>query len=80
MKPIDGHAMIKRVEELYRKGAVDLSYFNIVREAVQMEPTLHIEGVAEKEVMMDDIRLCPCQQPRPERGASDDRHAGVWRG
>lgn len=40
MKPIDGHAMIKRIEELYRKGAVDLSYFDIVREAVQMEPAI----------------------------------------
>lgn len=38
MKRIDGHAMIERVEELYREGKVDMNYFHIVREAVQMEP------------------------------------------
>lgn len=38
MKIIDGHALIARVEELYKRGSVDLSYFNIVREAVQMQP------------------------------------------
>lgn len=48
MKIIDGHAMIKRVEELYRKGAVDLSYFNIVREAVQMEPALHLDEMTKE--------------------------------
>lgn len=37
MKLIDGHAMIRRVEALYKRGAVDLSYYNIVKEAVQME-------------------------------------------
>lgn len=40
MKIIDGHAMIERVEALQRKGAVDLSYFHIVREAVQMQPAV----------------------------------------
>ena len=48
MKIIDGHAMIKRVEELYRKGAVDLSYFIIVREAVQMEPALHLDEMTKE--------------------------------
>lgn len=47
MKIIDGHAMIKRVEELYHKGAVDLPYLLIVREAVQMEPA--IDGVLTKQ-------------------------------
>lgn len=40
MKLIDGHAMIQRVEALHKRGAVDLSYFNIVKEAVQMEPAV----------------------------------------
>ena len=40
MKIIDGHSMIARVEALYERGAVDLSYLLIVREAVQMEPAL----------------------------------------
>lgn len=43
MKIIDGHAMIARVEALYKKGAVDLAYFLIVREAVQMEPEIRPE-------------------------------------
>lgn len=38
MKQIDGHAMIQRVEALLKAGRVDLNYYNIVREAVQMEP------------------------------------------
>lgn len=37
MKQIDGNAMIRRVEALYKRDAVDLSYYNIVKEAVQME-------------------------------------------
>jgi hypothetical protein len=55
MKLIDGHAMIKRVEELYRKGAVDISYFNIVREAVQMEPA--IDGELTKQERMSNEQL-----------------------
>ena len=47
MKIIDGHAMIARVEALYNKGAVDLSYVLIIREAVQMEPALHLETLNE---------------------------------
>jgi hypothetical protein len=39
-KIIDGSAMIQRVRELYEKGKVDLSYYNIVKEAVQMEPSV----------------------------------------
>ena len=45
MKQIDGHAMIQRVEGLYKMGAVDLSYYNIVKEAVQMEPAVDAEPV-----------------------------------
>lgn len=45
MKPIDGHAMIARVEGLRLKGVVDQGYFNIVREAVQMEPQIDMEPV-----------------------------------
>lgn len=40
MKLIDGHAMIQRVEALHKRGTVDLSYYNIVKEAVQMEPSV----------------------------------------
>ena len=40
MKLIDGHAMLLRVKALQRKGAVDLSYYNIVKESVQMEPAV----------------------------------------
>lgn len=51
MKLIDGHAMIQRVKGLYKMGAVDLSYYNIVKEAVQMEtavdavPVVHARWV-----------------------------------
>lgn len=40
MKLIDGHAMIQRVEALHKRGTVDLPYYNIVKEAVQMEPSV----------------------------------------
>lgn len=42
-KLIDAHAMLRRVIALYEKGAVDLSYYNIVKEAVQMEPAVEAE-------------------------------------
>ena len=45
MKLIDGDALIERVHELYAKGAVDLSYYNIVKEAVQMQPKLDEKAV-----------------------------------
>lgn len=44
-KIISGDAMIARVKKLYEEGKVDLSYFNIVREAVQMEPAIEAEPV-----------------------------------
>ena len=46
-KIIDGTAMIQRVKELYESGKVDLPYYNIVKEAVQMEPALQTnkEGI-----------------------------------
>lgn len=37
-KIINGTAMIQRVKGLYESGKVDLSYYLIVKEAVQMEP------------------------------------------
>lgn len=40
MKQIDGHAMIARIKQLYEAGKVDFPYYNIVKEAVQMEPTI----------------------------------------
>lgn len=46
MKLIDGHAMIQRVEALHKRGTVDLSYYNIVKEAVQMEPAVDAVPVA----------------------------------
>lgn len=36
-KLIDGSAMLNRVKTLYDDGHVDLSYYNIVKEAIQME-------------------------------------------
>lgn len=36
-KLIDAQAMLERVRKLYERGMVDLSYYNIVKEAVQME-------------------------------------------
>ena len=57
MKPIDGHAMIARVEALYRRGAVDMSYYNIVKEAVQMEPTLEIVRTSDR-VNVTSCRNC----------------------
>lgn len=54
-KIIDGSAMIQRVRELYEKGKVDLPYYNIVKEAVQMEPALKAqEPVEPKKLMAKD--------------------------
>ena len=40
MKLIDGHAMIERINELMKRRVVNLTYYDIVKEAVQMQPTI----------------------------------------
>lgn len=68
MKPIDGDAMVARVEALWKNGAVDMNYFHIVREAVQMEPEIDVEprccrtcgwwmAVEEGGLCMDDLTV-----------------------
>ena len=37
MKLIDGHAMLKRLKQLYFDKKIDLGYYNAVKEAVQMQ-------------------------------------------
>lgn len=41
---ISRSALIRRVGELHEQGRVDLSYYNIVKEAAQMEPDADAEA------------------------------------
>ena len=76
MKQIDGHAMIARVKQLYDTGKVDLPYFNIVKESVQMEPPIEAIPVDWLNGIINNLR----QNGNYEGANLISTAIDVWRG